>query len=367
MGDALADPDASPAHIRKLRGREKALLDEHGEQWAAEAVAARSPKANHQWFRFERGFLAHFHITGSEEAPRRLIDVLAVAPTIDSVELDSISRGFVNELFACPAFTKLRALRMPVFGALGLVGMRGGKLADLSLVSGAEIEPVRRLIEWPELSRLVALEVSGPKLTPDDAIQLVAGCGPMRELQLRSSRVGPAGAAAIAGAKPLANLEILSLMGSGIGPAGTQAIAQLGSLRALDLRKNKIGVPGAKALAAHRSLRALDLTGNTLGAAGLEALCRGDGLGELRELCLQQTLLDDAAIEILADSELLGRLTSLSLRSNKLTDAGAKTLAKAAVAKNLRSLNLNNNEIGEVGRAALQKSAHLEGARISLR
>ena len=135
------------------------------------------------------------------------------------------------------------------------------------------------------------------------------------------SAVGAAGAKALAASAKAGSLRVLSLLGNGVGPDGARALARsehLAGLRALDLWKNKLGVEGARALgAAFRELRTLDLTANPLGEPGVAALAGGDGLGELRELCLQQTGVDDAAVVALARSPLLERVRVVNLRSNK--------------------------------------------------
>lgn len=367
IGDALADDEADPAHIRKLRSRETALLKAHGESWLAEAKQV-NPKYTLHSLRFERGFVTHLESGAAADVVDKLRSLCEAFPTLDSMDL-WVRREEVARVFEWPGFAELRALQMPMYSIPGLITLRAAKLRDLSL-SGTDprdVPLVRELFGWAPFRQLTALDIFGAALTPADAVNLVASCGPLDELQLRSAKLGPEGAAILANAKPLANLRILSLISNGIGAKGTAALIELQNLRALDLRKNKVGTEGAAALAEHPSVRTIDLTGNTINAETLEALCGGDGLKELRELCLQATHVDDEGLRVLAASPLLGRLTGLNLRSNKITDAGAKVLAKSKHAANLRTLNLNNNEITAAGKKALEASKFLAAARISLR
>ena len=368
IGDALADDDVDPVHIRKLRSREKALLTAHGDSWLAD-VRKVNPDFTLRSLRFERGFLAHYQTGAAAGLPNKLSKLQAALPTLESLDMPSMIREHIGEAFTWPGFAMLRVLTMPMFGVEALVGLASAKLRDLSLrcTDRADSPSSRRLFDWAPFKGITALELSGAPVTAADAGTLVATCGPLDELQLRGGKLGAPGATALGKAKALANLRILSVLGNAIGPEGTRALMSLKKLRALDLRKNRIGTAGAEALGGHPALRMIDLTGNTMTAETMEALCGGGGLGELRELCLQATHVDDDGLAILAKSPLLGRLTTLKLRSNMVTDAGAKALAKSKHATSLRSLNLNNNEITAAGKQLLDDSKYLENARIALR
>lgn len=367
IGDALADDDVDPKHIAKLRRRETALLDEHGEAWLADAKK-QNPLYSRSSLRFERGFVTHLETGAAADLGKRLTSLREVFPTLDSLDIPSMIDDERDQIFTWPGFAAIRVLKLPVFAVPAMVTVRMDALRDLSLrcTDRNHYFMVRDLFRWPSFKTLTTLDVSGAALEPADAATLVAGCGPLDELQLRSAKLGPEGAATLGSAKSLADLRILSLIGNGLGGKGVKALMKLTKLRAIDLRKNKVGVDGAEALAGHRALRTIDLTGNTVTAEMLAALVGGKGLGELRELCLQATHVDDEALAVLLASPLLGRLTSLNLRSNKITDKGAKALAKSKHASKLRSLNLNNNEITAAGKAALDASKFLEKTRISL-
>lgn len=367
IGDALADDDVDPAHIRKLRARETKLLKEHGESWLADAKKL-NPKHSLQTLRFERGFVTHLSSGSSADAADRFGNLRQAFPTLDSMDL-SVRREDVATMFEWPGMAELRALQIPVHSVLGLVTLRAAKLRDLSLTATdrSDFPMIRELFGWAPFKGITALDISGAALTAADAAKLVASCGPLDELQLRSAKLGPEGAATLAGAKQLANLRILSLISNGLGGKGVASLMKLKKLRAIDLRKNKVGVEGAEALAGHPALRTIDLTGNTVTAEMLEAMCGGEGLGELRELCLQATHVDDEALAVLVATPLFARLTSLNLRSNKITDKGAKLLAKSKHAANLRAINLNNNEITAAGKKALDDSKFFATARVTLR
>ncbi len=367
IGDALADDEADPAHIRKLRARETKLLKVHGESWLAEAKKV-NPRYSLQTLRFERGFVTHLESGASAEAANVHSTLLQAFPTLDSIDL-WVRREEVAKVFEWPGLVQLRALQMPVHAIPGLVTRRAVKLRELSLTctDRRDFPLVRELFDWAGFEGITALDISGAALTAGDAAKLVASCGPLDELQLRAAKLGPEGAAAIAGAKHLANLRVLSLIGNGLGCKGVASLMKLKKLRAIDLRKNKVGVEGATALGGHPALRTIDLTGNTVTAEMLEALGGGKGLGELRELCLQATHVDDDALAVLAASPLLARLTNLNLRSNKITDKGAKLLATSKHAANLRAINLNNNEITAAGKQALDGSKFFATARVTLR
>nr|MBA3539917.1 TIGR02996 domain-containing protein [Deltaproteobacteria bacterium] len=368
IGDALADPEIDPAHIKALRACETALLAEHRSGWVA-AAREGYPTAPETYFRFERGFVAHVDVIAAVPEVASLLAAIGTAiPTLEALTLSTLSLEAPERAFAWRAIGALRALAMPGFGARGLVTLPHAKLRELVL-HGGQAEAARPLFEWKPFGALRVVELNGMKLDARDAARLVAAAGTLDELQLRQSKLGSAGAATIATSERARGLKVLSLLANGIGPAGTKAVVEhLPALRALDLRKNAIGVAGAEALGRNGSeLRTLDLTGNTLGAAGVAALVAGDGLGALRELCLQQTMLDDAAVQALAASPLLARLRVLSLRSNKITDVGAGALANSPYTCNLVQLNLNNNKITAAGKRRLDTSPHLEHARIALR
>lgn len=87
IGDALADDQVDLAHVRKLRAREKALLDEHREGWLA---PARGLDLATSAFRFQRGFVAHCETNAGPDIADELAAVAGAFPTLESVGLFSI-------------------------------------------------------------------------------------------------------------------------------------------------------------------------------------------------------------------------------------------------------------------------------------
>jgi uncharacterized protein (TIGR02996 family) len=347
-GDALIDPEAiDQTNVRRLRMRENALLDEHGEAWAAEV----RPLAHYNAYRFERGFVARVTVDGRKP----IDDLLDAVPMLDALDFGLLPAN-ASTLAAAP-IAQVRELDLPAHGMHALAKLAAPRLRRLVLREFNVQPAMPHLVGWSELRHLERLELTHVALVADHARELLAAAGPLRELQLRQSKLAPAGAELLAASDKLATLEILGLLSNTLGDAGAIALARcrnLRRLRALDLRKNRIGVPGVTAIgAAFPELRTLDLTGNSLGQAGLEALLSGGGLGKVRELCLQQTQLDDGALAALADSPLLSHVRILSLRSNAITNAGAKLLAKSPHATQLQQINLNKTEVTTVGKQAL--------------
>ncbi len=155
----------------------------------------------------------------------------------------------------------------------------------------------------------------------------------LRELNLRKTEFGQAGACALARSAIVESLTKLVVSDNYLGPRGAAALAEsplLTSLKWLDLSGNAIGDEGVQALAKSPHLRhvtLLDLSRNALTVFGIHALTHASGLTALRHLVLGGNELDDLAAQVLANWPGLARLKFLSLSRNRISDEGAKGLA----------------------------------------
>lgn len=160
----------SPARRQEYRGREQALLREHGAEWSAPAAFAR---------------------------------------------LRAFSRGFIDRITSSAAdFLSAHA------ALFALEPVRAVELVDVDRAS------VEELVRAGCLERITSLALRGD--VGDDGTRALAGCPDLRNLvnlNLNSAGVGPDGAAALAASPHLAGLEALTLSGNDIGPKGLEALA----------------------------------------------------------------------------------------------------------------------------------------------
>jgi hypothetical protein len=157
-----------------------------------------------------------------------------------------------------------------------------------------------------------------------------------------------------------------------MGPAGAQALAEssaLTGLRHLQLRNTRIGAEGAAALAAGRHLRGLisldfanafarlqirlDRTvvgvraegADSIGNEGLLHLANSPYLRNLQKLNLHNNVIGDAGARALAASPYLANLTRLDLRGNDITVAGVQAIARSPRLSQLRVLLITQTDI----------------------
>jgi uncharacterized protein (TIGR02996 family) len=382
----------------ELRDEERALLDQHGEEWAA---AFRDVADG---WRFVRGFveeatlsadsfLAHGETLFRDEPLRRVrlgLDgnrVSAVAESsllahVEALDLSGCGLGSncVPVLLGSPHLTRLRCLNF----------------ADNNL----EWQGVQALAQSPAPKQLEELDVSKNFGLADRAVRLLAG---MRSPRLRTLRVAgtamtwrglcdllrsrvlpelttldAAGYLVFQGcpdpgaefARPevrplLRGLRELNLGQCGCGLRGLRALVeQLGQPRALRLAGCKLGDEGARLLAEAPNLAglvALDLSRNALDSQGLQALAASPSLANLQELLLEDNLVRDRGVKALAASANCSHLTRLDLRKNKIGGPGIQALAASSNLRQLTSLDLGENWVGVESVRALVQSETLSG------
>jgi uncharacterized protein (TIGR02996 family) len=90
--------------------------------------------------------------------------------------------------------------------------------------------------------------------------------------------------------------------------------------------------------------------------SGAAALFRSRNLPELRHLQLRNSDIGDAGIRDLIKSGLLRRLKTLDLLGGRVTDVGARLLAACPELRNLEALDLSENMITRAGVAALTET-----------
>ena len=148
-------------------------------------------------------------------------------------------------------------------GEAGTAAIARGKLPALRTLSllraGPQQGGVEALIEASFFPELRSLSLAGNPLGPATAIGVASGpVENLRVLDLRETRIGDRGAAALAQSPRLAGLLELDLAESHIGDAGAKALADaphLGGLLYLNLYGNPIGEDAAARLRARFGAR----------------------------------------------------------------------------------------------------------------
>jgi uncharacterized protein (TIGR02996 family) len=249
-------------------------------------------------------------------------------------------QGHLRGVAVCPDLARLTALDLrgngldddalrPLFASPHLARLAALDLSNNHLGAAS----ARRLVECGSFPGLVDLDLGLNMLDGDAAAALACQAATSwRRLDLRSNRVGDAGAAALAASRHLAGLLCLSLAYNGLTHVGAAALGashRLAALRSLDLNWNALRPVGVIDLAAGGmpALAALDLADTLAGDAGLVALLRG------------------------------GRFADLNLKNNGVTDAGVRALLRAPPPAALRRLVLAGNPISDRLRGQAERSA----------
>jgi uncharacterized protein (TIGR02996 family) len=353
LGD---DPDAGVA----LRQRATELLREHGKEWMKDLPAWTRRQS--VWFR--RGFVSGLSsaalpfIKGSKglvaRIPLESLVLRTVAPHLRAltdcpdlagiVELnltDQLGSNLpsLRTLLSSAHLGRLRILWIDsaTLGAPGaevLVSASGlANLAELHLVGTAlEDRGVRRLAAapWSKGCRVLRLIHAGASFTPA-VVETLASFAALEELDLSFNSLSPAGAVALASTfkSPLSRLE---LRGTRPGRRGLAALAASGALRAL---------------------RWLDLDDCQLGDESIEAL-ECPNLASLIGLNLYNNRLTDRAAKLLAAMPNLASLRALDIGLSEIGDEGAAALARSPWLGSLTWLNILYSRIGEKGRTILR-------------
>ncbi len=354
----------------ELEARERALLAEHREKWLP-------PELRHivGWGGcfFRRGFVEEVHL-----------DALGfVAEAVALYRLAPVRQVRLNKLTVYRRFEDGYHSRRSHADELA-ESRYLGRLAGLDVRAGSEVWSVsgvesRNLLSREDLAALLGSK-HWRRLTTlvlhadldDVAAHLLgssAALAGLTELDLRSNRIGPAGAQALARSHHLANLRRLDLSwNESLGSRGAQALAaslHLTGLADLRLRRTSLGIVGAAALASSPNLDGLtdlDLGDNALGTAEVEALASSPSLAGLARLDLGDNGLTDAAALALAASPRLARLTTLVLGGNDFSDSAVRVLARSPLARGLTRLGLaGSGEMTDAGARALAASPALAG------
>jgi uncharacterized protein (TIGR02996 family) len=343
----------------RLAERDRQLRAEWEEQWRKELPDL----AGLNWCWFTRGFVEEIHaqlVVDRDRVPdlataractplRRLhlssILMDGLATLLDHDTLDWV-RDFLLNVSGC-VDSLLRWLSTPA----------AQKLERLRFsTQGCSPADVQRLLSAPQLARVPALEWTW--FPPNESVvQHLAPLPALANLQaLRVSwqgradlslHIGDLGVQMLAAVPSLPRLRELDLGSANLSPAGFAALARLPALRhltTLELRVNRLVFESATALAAAEplpNLVVLEVDDCTWTADAFRALAQAPGWATVRTLNLSNSQVDDAFASALADAP-FWQLTRLDLTYTQLTAAGFQRLASARSCASLLSLNLGH-------------------------
>ncbi len=278
---ALATLPEGDERREDLEARERALLEQHEEEWLGPV------RGLVQRWTFRRGFLEAVGL-GAEQFLTHAAALCSQAPV---------------------------------------------RLARLEFGPDTGPGTLARLCSCPHLERLDAVRVSFDPYQVDDAgLRVLAGCPPLlRRLDTLSATecgVSVAGLRAVVASPHLHRLRVLHLNECGLrGEEGVRPLAdspQLARLTDLSLRENALGDRGVRVLAASANcgrLVSLDLAGCGVTDAGAEALARSPHLGRLEWLYLYENRLTQRGVRALAYSRHLARVLEVWLWDNRIAEA----------------------------------------------
>lgn len=385
----------------ELRGRERALLAEHGARWAGLHVLAGARPARVDasdpvlhlpgaWpdhgeiaVRFERGFPAELAANagalarhapaiaglGAARVRATVWNEVAYTDWADDMiaraaEQESYDRRALDDMTALagsPAVDRVTDLSLA--SAAGGYATHLGALLDL-LVHGRfeqlerltldfgwlRAEHVAALAGWPGLAQLRSLGLIKASLSAALVRQLFgeSGGGALAVLDLSSNELNADAAVALAEFPQLAGLTSLRLGGSRIGAAGLRALAAAPfwpGLLQLDLSGEwqvaQLGWP--------------DRTIPSLGAEGFGLLLTELPRTQLAELALRNSALGDEAVAALAGAPGVAGMRRLDLFGNPIGDLGALALAESPHLAGLEYLRVYSQALSPVGQQALRE------------
>jgi uncharacterized protein (TIGR02996 family) len=197
----------------------------------------------------------------------------------------------------------------------------------------------------------------------------------VRELDLCSAELGPAGLAELVRSPFLKNLDALDLGFNGLDDGAVVALSRssnLPNLTALVLNDNdRITGDGLTALAESpffAGLTALDVSGNDIAEHGIAALVKSPSMARLRTFRVNGNRIGDDGILALAASPQLARMVKadsrLEVRANAIGPTGAAALAACPALAACTTLDLSHNYLGDAGISALLRSPHLGGLKV---
>jgi len=318
-------PAWDAAQVR-LRLREEALLNLHGEEWLAEFPVIEGAR----WEGFRRGIVAEVSFASFEAMRKSAHACRAVAP-VEAVTVRWPRR------------------REAVQGGDPIAELR-----ELSLTGRpTREEEVGWLADSPQFSTLRVLTARG--LWVEGLRRLTASphLGGLRALRLPSNNLGNTGIRVLTRAASLTSLEELTLSGQLYERYGEDPSIQAAGMEAL------AAWPGLA------SVRSLTLVGSDGRRPGLRALLRSPHIGALKELSLRGGRLDGQAMAELDSAGPDLRLETLNLGENVLKDVGAEYVALVPCLRELKALWLDRCEISLAGaRLFAKKASFLGGLRL---
>jgi uncharacterized protein (TIGR02996 family) len=292
---------------------------------------------------------------------------LAVYPLLADVrELDlcnaDLGTAGLTVLVRSPHLRRLEALDLG-FNGLDDTGAgvlaRGSSLSNLTTLALNDNDRITgegliQIAESPFLAGLTALDVSG-------------------------NDIGEAGLTAVVASQAMERLHSFRINGNPIGDAGAAVLARsrllarmLNADTKLELRSTGIGPAGAAALAACPALATcscLDLTANPLGDRGVADLLRSPHLGGLKTLKLARNQLTDGGVTAAYDlfDAVFNRVRELDLSGNRLTRVGLSILSALRGARPVRVDVSGNVQTAPAGDAPVAVSEVLDGVTEALR
>lgn len=309
---------------------------------------------------------------GDNPLGREGIAALGHSPQLRGLRWLSLDRTFVDNdaglaLGDTPGWTGLWGLDLSgnLLGpaALGRLGANPAlaELVRLDLSStrgfGEGGERLSALVRAGGLPKLEVLRVGMQEGDPWLAVLAETGRWPgLRELEVRSGRIGPEGALALARATHLTALERLVIEHDRIGPEGGRALAKAGHLAGLKYVDIKyVGLDEAAVVGLIQLLKepeTLVLSGNAVGDAGVVALAGRREWTRLRKLELYRVGFGDDGAVALAEAPQLAGLELLNIGGNRIGERGWRALvgspglARVADERWREALALYDSKIG---------------------
>jgi uncharacterized protein (TIGR02996 family) len=329
----------------RLRLRERAQVEQHGDDWRDELPGIRGIT----WGEFRRGFVAGAAFASMKALQEQAAACWAAAP----IEAASVRWPRPRESHE---------------GLKAIAGLR--ELSVTGTLYNAHRE-VGRLADMPLLSTLRVLHIADCTLGVEGLRRLLASAhlGNLRVLRVPRNYIGNGGVRALSGAPSLTSLEEIDLSESGaygrygedpiIDATGLHVLADwpgLARLRSLNLSGNYAGRDGLRALLHSprvTGLKELFLRGNGLTSQAVQEFRDARAGLQLDVLDLGENLLRDRGMTSLVKASCLSELKVLDIDRCEMTTAAARSLAKAPFLASLRRLNVNHNSFGLEGVQAI--------------
>ncbi len=364
---------------RRLRDRERELLQDHQDEWLSPVDEKKRVVCD---WTFRRGLVEEVAIGGKSFL--KFGDSLQSAfPLLHVLTFNTVKPSQVDLLVDCSALEGMIGIRLAAD-----FGRARERQADWQFKGGS---PIHHFLSSPHLKNLRSLRLldgtyreadlrgvlaSGHldlhafdlsnfenRLGLDDFETLAsAGClRNLRELSLRSNDLTISHLLILTYSRQFANLESLDLRGNLLG-SQSNIVALVGlnrfpKLRQLNLQSCGVGNTGIQVILAvplWQRLESLILWNNGITDRGLIQIAQCKPPAKLRALELRRNAIGDAGLIALAASPVLAAFEELHLEHNRIEEAGVQKLAESAYVGDLRELHLRGNAaIGDSGGTAL--------------